>query len=143
MSAVIQSGSAQPSTQVPLPQAPIEVYSFRPYNVGRVAIWSGFALLLAVAPLVFTSGLSLTILSQMGIAIVACLSYNILLGQGGMLSFGHAVYTGLATFVCIHLLNMIGGGLAIPVSLVPVVGGIAGMLFAVVLGFVTTKKAGT
>jgi ABC-type branched-subunit amino acid transport system permease subunit len=35
-------------------------------------------------------------LSQMGIAIVACLSYNMLLGQGGMLSFGHAVYTGLA-----------------------------------------------
>ena len=34
-------------------------------------------------------------LSQMGIAIVACLSYNMLLGQGGMLSFGHAVYTGL------------------------------------------------
>jgi hypothetical protein len=35
-------------------------------------------------------------LSQVGIAIVACLSYNMLLGQGGMLSFGHAVYTGSA-----------------------------------------------
>jgi branched-chain amino acid transport system permease protein len=33
-------------------------------------------------------------LSQMGIAIIACLSYNMLLGQGGMLSFGHAVYSG-------------------------------------------------
>jgi ABC-type branched-subunit amino acid transport system permease subunit len=30
----------------------------------------------------------------MGIAIIACLSYNLLLGQGGMLSFGHAVYSG-------------------------------------------------
>ena len=43
-------------------------------------------------------------LSQMGIAIVACLSYNMLLGQGGMLSFGHAVYTGLGTFVAVHAL---------------------------------------
>ena len=33
-------------------------------------------------------------LSQMGIAIIACLTYNMLLGQGGMLSFGHAVYIG-------------------------------------------------
>jgi branched-chain amino acid transport system permease protein len=31
----------------------------------------------------------------------------------------------------------------VPVSLVPLVGGLAGMLFAVLLGFVTTKKAGT
>ena len=32
----------------------------------------------------------------MGIAIIVCLSYNMLLGQGGMLSFGHAVYSGWA-----------------------------------------------
>ena len=49
-------------------------------------------------------------LSQIGIAIVACLSYNMLLGQGGMLSFGHAVYTGLGTFVAVHAMNSIGGG---------------------------------
>ena len=35
-------------------------------------------------------------LSQIGYLIIICLSYNILLGQGGMLSFGHAVYTGWA-----------------------------------------------
>jgi branched-chain amino acid transport system permease protein len=70
-------------------------YEFKPLNVGRWLVWSSFAAVLVVAPLVFTSGLSLTMLAQMGIAIIACLSYNILLGQGGMLSFGHAVYTGL------------------------------------------------
>ncbi|HUG23402.1 branched-chain amino acid ABC transporter permease [Piscinibacter sp.] len=137
-----------PTSSVPAPAPaaaapPSAVYSFRPYNVGRVVIWTLFALVLLAAPLLFTSSLSRTILSQMGIGIVACLSYNILLGQGGMLSFGHAVYSGLATFVAIHLLNSIGGGLPIPVSLVPFAGGLAGMLFAVVLGYVTTKKAGT
>ncbi|HEV7912476.1 MAG TPA: branched-chain amino acid ABC transporter permease, partial [Albitalea sp.] len=125
------------------PAAPVRVYSFRPWNVGRVIVWSLFALVLLLVPLLFTSSFAVTILSQMGIAIVACLSYNMLLGQGGMLSFGHAVYTGLASFVAIHVLNRIAGGLALPVGLVPLVGGVAGMLFAVVLGFVTTKKAGT
>ncbi|HEX6363649.1 MAG TPA: branched-chain amino acid ABC transporter permease [Albitalea sp.] len=143
MSALPRPAATQAPPARAAAAASVPVYSFRPWNVGRVVVWSGFALLLAVAPLVFTSGLALTILSQMGIAIVACLSYNMLLGQGGMLSFGHAVYTGLASFVCIHALNAIGAGLALPVSLVPLVGGVAGMLFAVVLGFVTTKKAGT
>jgi branched-chain amino acid transport system permease protein len=90
----------------------------------------------------FTSGLSVTMLSQMGIAIIACLSYNMLLGQGGMLSFGHAVYTGLGSFVAIHALNRYGGGV-LPVSLVPLVGGFAGMGFAVLFGYVTTRKSGT
>jgi branched-chain amino acid transport system permease protein len=110
---------------------------------GRWLVWGGFALVLLLAPLLFTSSLSVSMLSQMGVAIVACLSYNMLLGQGGMLSFGHAVYSGLASFVAIHALNQIGAGLPLPVSLIPLVGGFAGMGFAVLLGFVTTKKAGT
>ena len=60
------------------------------FNSSRWITWGLFALVLAVAPLVFQSGLGITVLSQMGIAIIACLSYNMLFGQGGMLSFGHA-----------------------------------------------------
>ena len=119
-------------------------FKFKPYNVGRWVIWSLFAIVLTFAPLVFTSNLSGTMLAQMGIAIIACLSYNMLLGQGGMLSFGHAVYTGLGSFVAIHALNSITGGQSnIPVSLIPLVGGLAGIGFAVLFGYVTTKKAGT
>jgi branched-chain amino acid transport system permease protein len=106
--------------------------------------WGLFALALLLAPMVFTSGLGVTVLSQMGIAIIACLSYNMLLGQGGMLSFGHAVYTGLGAFVAIHALNAVGAGtLSLPVSLIPVVGGLAGMGFAILFGYVTTRKSGT
>ena len=111
-------------------------------RVGSPWVWSLFALVMLAAPQLFTSGLSVTMLSQMGIAIIACLSYNMLLGQGGMLSFGHAVYTGLGAFVAIHALNRYGGG-ALPVSLVPLVGGFAGMGFAVLFGYVTTRKSGT
>jgi branched-chain amino acid transport system permease protein len=121
-----------------------DVYRFKPLNVGRYLVWGGFALLLLVAPKVFAAGFAVSLLSQMGIAIVACLSYNVLLGQGGMLSFGHSVYTGLAAFVAIHALVAASAGtLPLPVSLVPMVGGVAGASFAVLLGFVTTKKAGT
>ena len=118
-------------------------YEFKPLNVARWLIWSLFALVLAAAPLLFSSGLAITVLSQMGIAIIACLSYNMLLGQGGMLSFGHAVYTGLGAFLAMHALNSIGGGLPLPVSLVPLVGGLAGIGFAVLFGYVSTRKSGT
>ena len=119
-------------------------YDFKPLNIGRFLVWSLFALVLVVAPLVFTNSLSHTILSQMGIAIIVCLSYNILLGHGGMLSFGHAVYSGMGSFLAIHTLNNISNGnLPLPVSLIPIVGGIASMLVAVLLGWVTTKKSGT
>jgi branched-chain amino acid transport system permease protein len=117
---------------------------FKPLNIGRLFVWSSFALILVLAPLLFTSSLSHTMLSQMGIFIIICLSYNILLGQGGMLSFGHAVYSGLGAFMAIHTINMISSGvLPLPVSLVPIVGGLAGLVFAAIFGSVTVKKAGT
>ena len=112
--------------------------------LSRYGLWLGFAVVLLAAPLMFTSNLSQTMLSQMGIAIIACLSYNLLLGQGGMLSFGHAVYSGMGSYFAIHALNAIGqGSLQLPVVLLPLVGGLAGMGFAILLGYVTTKKSGT
>ena len=118
--------------------------AFKPNNPGRWLVWGGYALVMLLAPLVWKSSLSLTMLSQMGIAIIACLAFNMLLGQGGMLSFGHAVYSGLGSFFAIHTLNLVSKGqLSLPVSLVPLVAGLFGLLFAVLLGYVTTKKAGT
>ena len=119
-------------------------YRFKPWNIGRIFIWTLFAVVLIVAPMLFKSSLALTMLSQMGYLIIICLSYNILLGQGGMLSFGHAVYVGLGSFIAIHAMNLAGkGGWPIPLMLIPIVGGLAGMFFAILFGFVTTKKSGT
>jgi branched-chain amino acid transport system permease protein len=119
-------------------------YEFKPLNVGRWLVWGIYALILIAVPALFTSSLSHTMLSQMGIAIIVCLSYNMLLGQGGMLSFGHAVYSGMGSFLAIHTLNLATSGtFNIPVSLIPIIGGLAGLLMAIILGYVTTKKAGT
>jgi branched-chain amino acid transport system permease protein len=106
--------------------------------------WLLFALMLLAAPLVFPQSAALSLLSQMGTMVLLCLSYNMLLGEGGMLSFGHAVYSGLGAFGAIHLMNrMADGVLAFPVTLVPLVGGLTGALCAVVLGYLTTRRAGT
>ncbi|MBO9647201.1 MAG: branched-chain amino acid ABC transporter permease [Variovorax sp.] len=119
-------------------------YRFKPWNLGRIFIWTLFAIVLIVAPMIFKSSLALTMLSQMGYLIIICLSYNILLGQGGMLSFGHAVYVGLGSFIAIHAMNLAGkGGWPIPLVVIPIVGGLAGMFFAILFGYVTTKKSGT
>ncbi|MGQ9723940.1 MAG: branched-chain amino acid ABC transporter permease [Tepidimonas sp.] len=119
-------------------------YQFRPYHVGQWIVWTLFALVLLAAPQLFTSNFSISMLAQMGIAIIACLSYNLLFGQGGMLSFGHAVYSGLGSYVAIHtLLKVSAGTVMLPVSLIPLVGGLAGLFFAALFGYATTKKAGT
>jgi len=111
---------------------------------GRFGIWIGFAVLLAVLPWIFRSSLALTMLSQMGYLVIICLSYNILLGQGGMLSFGHAVYSGLGSFLAIHAMNLATKGtLPLPIVVIPLVGGLSGLFFAMLLGYVTTKKSGT
>ena len=118
--------------------------SFRPLNFGRWVIWGFTALLFLALPAFFSKGFALTLMSQMGIAIIFALSYNMLLGQSGMLSFGHAVYSGLGAFFAIHALRWIGAGaLMWPVSLLPLIGGLAGALFGVIFGYLTTRRAGT
>ena len=117
---------------------------FEPFNLGRWLLWGATAVLFVVAPQVFTQGFALTMMTQMGAFIIFALSYNMLLGQGGMLSFGHAVYSGLGAYFAVHALNMIGKGtLVFPVMLLPLIGGLAGLAFGVIFGYVTTKKAGT
>jgi branched-chain amino acid transport system permease protein len=80
----------------------------------------------------------------MGTTMIFALSYNMLLGQSGMLSFGHAVYSGLGAFFAIHAINLsTTDSFFIPLSLIPLVGGIAGLVFGILFGYVTTKRSGT
>jgi branched-chain amino acid transport system permease protein len=115
-----------------------------PLNLGRWILWGATALLFLAAPHLFKGGFALTMLTQMGTLIIFALSYNMLLGQGGMLSFGHAVYSGLGAYVVVHTLNLMGkGSFDFPVALLPLVGGLAGLAFGVLFGYVTTRRAGT
>lgn len=113
-------------------------------SVSRALPWLLLAVLFALLPKVLTSNTAITMLSMMSIMIVFALSYNMLLGQTGLLSFGHAVYYGLAGFLAIHAMNyIVRNKLGIPLPFVPIIGGIGGLFFAFVFGWVSTKRAGT
>jgi branched-chain amino acid transport system permease protein len=106
--------------------------------------WLVASIVAIVLPLIFKQSFALSLFCQMGINIIFALSYNMLLGQTGLLSFGHAVYFGLGAFFSIHALNMITAGtLGIPVSLLPLIGGLTGLFFGVLFGYVSTKRSGT
>src|ERR1700742_523520 len=113
-------------------------------NLRFYAIWLIAAAALVVLPLGFSSGGSLTSFNLIGIAIIFALSYNILLGQTGLLSFGHAVQYGLGGFLAVHMMNaVVSHGWPIPLPFIPLFGGIGGLAFAIVVGWVMTKRAGT
>lgn len=112
--------------------------------VKRYGLWVIAAAVMIVLPKIFTSGAALTTMCLMGIMIVFSLSYNMLLGQTGMLSFGHAVYYGLGGFLAVHAMNTIAGGkLPIPLPVIPLVGGLMGLIFGIIFGAVSTRRAGT
>lgn len=113
--------------------------SVRFYGVWLIGIAA-----LIVLPMIFSSGGSLTSFSLIGIAIVFALSYNILLGQTGLLSFGHAVHYGLGGFAACHMMNaVVAHGWPIPLPFIPLFGGLGGLVFAMIIGWVMTKRAGT
>jgi len=110
----------------------------------KSSIWIAFIVALLGLPLLFDSILAISILNQMVIAIVFALSYNMLLGQGGMLSFGHAVYFGLGGFLAVHALILIESeAIYFSIIWIPLVGGLFGLLAALFIGTFSTHKAGT
>jgi branched-chain amino acid transport system permease protein len=87
------------------------------------------------------SSFALSVMSQMGIMIIFALSYNMLMGEAGLLSFCHAVLLGLGGYVTMHVLTAINdGAFALPMELLPLVGGFAGLGFAIVFGTIATRQ---
>ena len=74
-------------------------HSAKGLTMGQLAPWVIATAFLVAMPWIFASNSAITIMNQMAITIIFALSYNMLLGQGGMLSFGHAVYMGAGGFM--------------------------------------------
>ncbi len=111
-------------------------------------VWIVCAAVLLLLPALFPGGktnAAVSLLSLIAIAVVFSLAYNMLLGQGGMLSFGHAVYFGLAGYFVAHYLNGVQEDelIYIPLSLVPIIGALVGLFFGIVIGAFSTRRAGT
>ncbi len=101
--------------------------------------------LLLLMPLIFSSAFALTLLCKMGVLVIFSLAYNMLLGHTGLLSFGHAIYFGLAGYCTIHILNGINLNIIskIPVILLPIIGFFVGCILGIVIGYLSTKRIGT
>ncbi|MBP6019299.1 MAG: branched-chain amino acid ABC transporter permease [Burkholderiaceae bacterium] len=98
------------------------------------------AFLLAVPTFMSTSLVNAAI--QMLIAALFASAFNVLAGQGGMLSFGHAAYFGIGTFATIHAMNALGGAGLFPAPLLPLVGAFAGCLLGLAAGWFSTQRSG-
>ncbi|MFV0297446.1 MAG: branched-chain amino acid ABC transporter permease [Hyphomicrobiaceae bacterium] len=125
--------------------------SARGGNIRRVWFWLGVLAFVLVLPWLFydwhahrQSGFLLTMMSQMGMMVIFALSYNMLLGQSGLLSFGHAVLFGLGGYSTIHFLNAAGdGSLPVPMELIPLLAGFAGLGFGIVYGYISASQRAT
>ena len=104
-----------------------------------LAPWLALVAFLAVPPFIWPHSWLLAYLAQSATMIVFALSYNLLLGATGLLSFGHAAYAGLGALIAARVFNALG----VPLVLLPFVGGIGGALCGVLFGFIATRRAGT
>ncbi len=90
------------------------------------------------------SGFMISMLSQTGMMIIFALSYNMLMGQAGLLSFCHAVFFGIGGYVTIHALDgATSGQFPIPLELIPICGGLSGLGLAMFFGYMATKQRAT
>jgi len=102
--------------------------------------WIAAALIALILPHLFSGGFGLSLLCRMGIGIVFALSFNMLLGQGGMLDFGHAVFLGMGGFIAMHAMRLAGAGWFIPTPLLPLAGALGGLLVAIPAGWIATRR---
>ncbi|WP_420411169.1 branched-chain amino acid ABC transporter permease [Roseibium sp.] len=112
----------------------------------RVLPFLIMAAVLVVIPMTEPSRTAYTLLNSIGINMVFALSYNMLLGRAGLLSFGHAVYFGLGGYTAMHAMQAIEAGTGIwgfvPVFALPLVGFAGGALAGAVIGWPSCRRAG-
>lgn len=111
----------------------------------KFLFFSILLLFLLFLPNIFTTSFALTLFSKMGVLIIFSVAYNMLLGQTGLLSFGHAIYFGLAGYASIHILSAINESYlpSLPLILLPFIGALVGLMLGICIGYLSTKRLGT
>src|SRR6202167_3147285 len=90
------------------------------------------------------AGFLISMLSQMGMMIILALSYNMLLGQAGLFSLCHATFFGFGGYATIHFLDAASAGdLPLPLEVMPLLAGLAGLGLAILFGSMATKQRAT
>jgi branched-chain amino acid transport system permease protein len=93
------------------------------------------AALLAIVP--FTDLYPFFVMQALCFALLAC-AFNLLIGYGGLLSFGHAMFLGTAGYCTAHALKVWG----LPPELGILVGVIGACALSVVTGYISIRRQG-
>lgn len=108
----------------------------------RIGILALVVALLFGAPLVL-SGHVVGVLTTALVAVLFAMAFNLLSGRAGMLSFGHAAYFAIGGFAVIHAMQAVEKGLLwLPTPLLPLVGGVAGLIGGLCAGYFATLRSG-
>jgi len=91
--------------------------------------------LLAIVP--FTGIYPFFVMQALCFALVAC-AFNLLVGYGGLLSFGHAMFLGTAGYCSAHALKVWG----LPPELGILVGTASAALLGVIAGYISIRRQG-
>jgi branched-chain amino acid transport system permease protein len=101
----------------------------------EMIVFAVMAALLAIVP--WTGIYPFFVMQGLCFALVAC-AFNLLIGYGGLLSFGHAMFLGTAGYVSAHALKVWG----LPPELGILAGIAAAAALGVVTGFVSIRRQG-
>ncbi|MGY4569902.1 MULTISPECIES: branched-chain amino acid ABC transporter permease [Bradyrhizobium] len=101
----------------------------------EMIVFAAMALLLAIVP--WTGIYPFFVMQALCFALLAC-AFNLLIGYGGLLSFGHAMFLGTAGYVSAHALKVWG----LSPELGILVGTAAAALLGLVTGYISIKRQG-
>jgi len=101
----------------------------------EMIVFAIMAVLLAVVP--FTDIYPFFVMQALCFALLAC-AFNLLIGYGGLLSFGHAMFLGTAGYVSGHALKVWG----LPPELGIIAGTAASAALAVITGVIAIRRQG-
>lgn len=97
-------------------------------NYGRVCLTVFLAFLFFVAPLII-SPYMLYILNTIGIAAIAAIGLNILVGYTGQISLGHGAFFGVGAYAAAILATRLGVGFYLAIPAAGIITALVGMLF--------------
>jgi branched-chain amino acid transport system permease protein len=101
----------------------------------EMIVFGLMAVLLAIVP--FTGIYPFFVMQALCFALVAC-AFNLLIGYGGLLSFGHAMFLGTAGYCSAHALKVWN----LPPELGILVGTAAACALAVITGYISIRRQG-
>ena len=100
---------------------------------GRICLGLFLILFLAVAPFV-VSAYMLYILNMIGIAAIAAIGLNILIGYTGQISLGHGAFFGVGAYAAAILATRLGLGFYLAIPAAGIITALVGMIFGIPSG---------